>query len=335
MRLIALFPLACAVVGFVLSMLCLFAGSKKGFMEDYPIVTLNTSSLGRVLLDPSSTATLTSASPRATATSMIGKVGAWLEGDKENVTGAVDAVQDEFNDLASDVADKLSKELGINQWYSVHMLDLCRGDYKPNATAKATSKNVTACTNMTGMYDIGIDTILNQQLQVGPLNLNLSGLNWPEDINKGFRRINVVLNAIFVIYAIAIASAGLAILTCPLAIFFHGSRLVSLGNFSLALLSFVALTVDSALVTFVQNKTVSIVKKYGNVIGLYAYKGDKYLAISWAAVAVMFLATATWTAEFCIGRRQKGREYTEKPQRDSRWRRSRRTDEAQLRKAGL
>jgi hypothetical protein len=40
MRLTALFPLACAVVALVLSMLCLFAGHKPGFMEDYAIVTV-------------------------------------------------------------------------------------------------------------------------------------------------------------------------------------------------------------------------------------------------------------------------------------------------------
>ena len=40
MRLSALFPLACAIVAFVLSMLCLFAGHKPGFMEEYHIVTV-------------------------------------------------------------------------------------------------------------------------------------------------------------------------------------------------------------------------------------------------------------------------------------------------------
>jgi general stress protein CsbA len=32
--------LACAIVAFVLSMLCLFAGHKPGFMEEYHIVTV-------------------------------------------------------------------------------------------------------------------------------------------------------------------------------------------------------------------------------------------------------------------------------------------------------
>ncbi|PBP24074.1 SUR7 protein [Diplocarpon rosae] len=333
MRLTALFPLACAIVGFVLSMLCLFAGSKKGYLENYHIVTLNTSSLGQVLLESDSTATATSAT--ATATSVVGGMGAWLEGVQDNVTDAVDDVEDEFNDLVSDVADKLSQELGIHQWYSLHMLNLCQGDYTPNATAKGASKNATSCTKMTAMYNINLDQILSQQLQVGPLNLDLSDISWPDDINKGFQGLNVVLNAVFVIYAIGIASAGLAILTSALAIFFHGSRLVSVGNFGLALLSFLALAVDSALVTFVQDKAVHIINKYGNAIGVYADKGGKYLALTWTAVVVMFLAAAVWAAEFCIGRRQKGREYTEKPPPGRRWGRSHRSDEAQRRKGGV
>jgi general stress protein CsbA len=33
--------MACAIVAFVLGMLCLFAGHKPGFMEDYHIVTVS------------------------------------------------------------------------------------------------------------------------------------------------------------------------------------------------------------------------------------------------------------------------------------------------------
>jgi hypothetical protein len=48
MRITALFPMACAIVAFVLSMLCIFAGHKKGFMEDYSILTVCASPLPSV-----------------------------------------------------------------------------------------------------------------------------------------------------------------------------------------------------------------------------------------------------------------------------------------------
>ncbi|KAH7314221.1 actin cortical patch SUR7/pH-response regulator pali [Rhexocercosporidium sp. MPI-PUGE-AT-0058] len=333
MRITALFPLACAIVGFVLSMLCLFAGSKKAFMEEYHIITLNTSTLGHNILgsdDPSRTTTSSAAA--ATATSTAGKIGDFFSDIKDNVT---DTIEDEFNDLVADVADRLAKELGIHQWYSLHLLDMCEGEYKPNATAKGASKNVTSCSNRTAMYDFDLDAVLNQQLEVGPLKINLSDINWPEDIQNGLDTLNVAFNAVFILYAIGIAAAGLAILTSLVAFFLHGSRLISFGNWGLASLSFISLLVSSALVTYVMNKAVHIINKYGNDVGAYASKGTKYLIITWVAVAVMFLASAAWVVEFFIGKRKQRREYTEKSHRVRGWGRSRRSDEAHLRRAGV
>ncbi|RAL58086.1 hypothetical protein DID88_009699 [Monilinia fructigena] len=50
MQPLASIPMVCSIVTFVLAMLCLFAGNKPGFMEDYHIVTLNTSEVGQNLV---------------------------------------------------------------------------------------------------------------------------------------------------------------------------------------------------------------------------------------------------------------------------------------------
>lgn len=59
-------------------------------------------------------------------------------------------------------------------------------------------------------------------------------------------------------------------------------------------------------------KVVDLVGQYGNDIGVYACKGDKFLAITWAATGVMLLAIVAWGAECCIRRRMKRREWAEK-----------------------
>ncbi|KAJ5051974.1 uncharacterized protein L3040_001735 [Drepanopeziza brunnea f. sp. 'multigermtubi'] len=334
MRVIALFPLACAIVGFILSLLALLAGSEKSFMEDYHIITLNTSTLGHNVFgsDSDATPTSTSASATASATSTVGRIGNFITGVTDNVT---DRVEDEFNELVADVANNLAAELGINQWYSLHMLNWCQGNYKPNATAEGASKNITSCTNRTALYDINIDKILNQQLQIGPLNLSLSDINWPDDINRGLDALNAAFNAVFILYAIGIAAAGLAIIGSAAAFFLEDSRLISFGNCGLASLSFSALCITSSLVTYVQTKAVNIINKYGNAVGAYADRGGKYMAITWVAVVVMFLAAITWVVDFFIGRRNQTREYTEKPHTRRIWGRSRHSDEAQLRRAGV
>lgn len=40
MRLLALLPIALCITSLVLAFLCLFAGSRRGFMEDYAILTV-------------------------------------------------------------------------------------------------------------------------------------------------------------------------------------------------------------------------------------------------------------------------------------------------------
>jgi hypothetical protein len=145
------------------------------------------------------------------------------------------------------------------------------------------------------------------------------------------------MDATFVLYAIAIAAAGCAILAAFLAFFLHGSRLISFGNWGLASISFLAFLIASIIITVVQNKASHILNKYGNEIGLYAYKGGKYLVLTWVSVAVMFLASAAWVVEFCVGRKNKRREYTEKggASRGGWFGRRRRSDEAALRRSGV
>jgi hypothetical protein len=185
---------------------------------------------------------------------------------------------------------------------------------------------------LTDHFDISKQ--LNQELEIGPLHINLSDINWPSEIQDGLNALNTALDATFVLYAIGIAAAGCAILASLVACFLHGSRLISFGNWGLATISFLALLIASIIVTVVQSKATKLINKYGNEIGAYAYKGNKYLVLTWVAVAVMFLAMLAWVAEFCVGKRNRGREYTEKSSGRG-WGRSRRSDEAALRRSGV
>lgn len=144
------------------------------------------------------------------------------------------------------------------------------------------------------------------------MSLNISDLNWPDTIQEGINDLNAALGATFVLYCIGIATAGLAMITAFIAIF-SASRLIAFGNFGIAFISFFTLAIGSIIVTVVESKMSSLINKDGNKIGLYAYKGGKYLALTWSATAVMLLASVAWTVEFCVHRRQAKREYTEKP----------------------
>ena len=53
---------------------------------------------------------------------------------------------DRLNDLLNGAADKLADELGISQWYSFHVMNVCQGDFAPNVTVSGAWYNTTNCT---------------------------------------------------------------------------------------------------------------------------------------------------------------------------------------------
>ena len=106
---------------------------------------------------------------------------------------------------------------------------------------------------------------------------------------------DAALSALFVLYAVGIITAGLGILTALLVLFhkvilFQSSRPGLIGNLVLSSLSSLSLLTASTIVTVVQFKAVDLINSHGNAIGVYAYRGDKYMILTWMAVAIMVLA---------------------------------------------
>lgn len=79
-----------------------------------------------------SEATSAAAGALSTATSAAGAVATGVAG--------------KLSDLENDIADKLAKALGIKQFYSLHLSDMCEGDFTPNATDANAGFNATKCT---------------------------------------------------------------------------------------------------------------------------------------------------------------------------------------------
>ncbi len=133
-----------AVVTLVLTTLALAAGGKPGFMEDYHILLMNTSTLGQNLIP-----TLASGPSDPTPTScgpLGGVLGKLCAGATAAVGSAVSSGLVQLSNIEDDMANKLAKEIGVQQWYSLHAMDVCQGTFLPNATTPKARYNVTSCT---------------------------------------------------------------------------------------------------------------------------------------------------------------------------------------------
>jgi hypothetical protein len=133
-----------AVVTLVLTTLALAAGGKPGFMEDYHILLMNTSTLGQNLIP---TIASGPSDPTPTACGPLGGVlGKLCAGATAAVGSAVSSGVVQLSNIEDDMANKLAKEIGVQQWYSLHAMNVCQGTFIPNATAPKARYNVTSCT---------------------------------------------------------------------------------------------------------------------------------------------------------------------------------------------
>lgn len=189
------------------------------------------------------------------------------------------------------------------------MLNYCFGQYTPLEAANETvsqddiSKNVTGCSATRAMYKFDPTAIVQEALNKSTgLDVTLADLRWPDDIQSGIDALNALMGAMFVLYVLAICLIFVTLLTSVAAILTSG-RLSACLNFLVALLAFLAIGLASALTTAVMVKGAEVVNRYGNDIGVEAYWGSKFLALTWAATGLMLVVVLTWVVEFCVGRR--------------------------------
>ncbi|KAF2187822.1 hypothetical protein K469DRAFT_628863 [Zopfia rhizophila CBS 207.26] len=291
MRPSALIPALCCAGALVLSFLCLFAGHKEGFMEDYHLLTVNTSRIGQNLLNSS-----TSSESDNPISNLF-----------HNITNSI---SDEINDAVGDVAERL----GVDDFYSAHILDYCYGDYVPTPLANVTvsddeiHKNVTGCSNRTAMYHFDPTEALERSLNESGVDITLDDLDWPEEIQRGIDGVRILQETVFVLYCISIGLIFLALIAALPALIASG-RLAACLNVMVAALAFIAIGLASAIVTAVIVKGSNVINKYGKEIGVEAHRGGKFLAITWSATGLMLLTLLLWCFETCIGHRRRQRSF--------------------------
>lgn len=236
--------------------------------------------------------------------------------DSNNVfTQILNDITDVLDNEANDAINDVAKIFGLHDWYSLHVLDFCQGYYEPgpipNATLSGNSiwKNTTACSNRTALLDWDPKAELQDDLnQRGFSWLNVSTLQWPDEITDNVNELRTGFRATLVCYCIAVALTTLAFLSAITSIFLLG-RIFSLFNVVLDALAFLILLIASAAVTAGMREGVNNVNNYGNPVGITAYGSSKLLAITWVATVLMLLTSFVWCFDCIVGRRRRTRGY--------------------------
>lgn len=71
-----------------------------------------------------------------------------------------------------------------------------------------------------------------------------------------------------------------------------------MANLGLAGFAVLFLLAGNLITTIGSREVVKVVTEHGNKIGLYAEQGSKFMAMTWATLALMLLAVFYWVYEF-------------------------------------
>ncbi|KFA65888.1 hypothetical protein S40285_09647 [Stachybotrys chlorohalonatus IBT 40285] len=281
-RLALIVPLILSTTSAILCALCLSAGHTPGFLEDFAIVRLNTSTIGHSLLDFVSSrdndenAGNTSNDDNNPLNSIS---DAWDDVEQE-VSNAFDGLADSAIDGAVDLLD-------IPEWYSLHVMTICEGLNGPDA-----GLNVTQCSGLTSENRLDLVASLDHYLSLSPvqIDMDIADIGWLEDIQDAINLVNGVLQGLFALYVLTIILIVLSIVTNVVVSLAWTSMLmvVNLIGFILATLSSVVLSI---VVTVALTRALDALNDIGGNIGIRGERGSNFLIFSWIASSLMVCAT--------------------------------------------
>lgn len=150
----------------------------------------------------------------------------------------------------------------------------------------------------TSLDALNLTELLDHELSVGPFEISLNDINWPDEVQDAINAINDVLLAMFVLYVLGIGFSGIGVFTAAAAFVFAGKRSVMLINLAVSALAAICILVGSILVTVAVTAGIDQINDVGDDVGIAAKKGDKFLGITWAAAAMMVLSTVIWCGLF-------------------------------------
>lgn len=184
-RPMAVVPFLMGLISFILTVIVLIAGTKEGRLEDFSLMTLNVSNVGKNLITftptntsaAASTSTTTSTAASSTAScecSMLifdlhlqvtylhfiatdplanildimptSDIPASLTAPFSSLeSGLTSTIDDGLQQAVNSIVKNLIQELDLKDFYSFYLSNTCEGSYAPNSTAPNAKKNTTVC----------------------------------------------------------------------------------------------------------------------------------------------------------------------------------------------
>jgi len=230
-------------------------------------------------------------SPQSTSTSgstnssgLLGDLGSFFNSLVGTVTGAAG---EELVTVINSIVKDVTNSLGIKDWYGIYMTGYCDGDYTSGG-----GYNTSSCTSYN---DLQFNST-NSTIQLGTTTLDFSALNIPAKLSKSGGQFKAILNAFIAVQIIGIVSCGILIFLAPLIIilsFFNRWIFrLAIGGFSA--LAAACFAMIAGFGTGIQVSVSSVINNVGDGLGVEAYNGGRFLALTWISYFFMMFSAALW-----------------------------------------
>lgn len=278
-----------------------------------------TSAAGELTSDASAAATAAAAGATRASSAVASAVTSAVGAAESGLAHLVSEARAELETIQGDLADELSAKLGLQQWYAVHLTDLCYGNFTPNATAANATWGASNCTAPFHWTSVrNFTSLLNHSLGAGPFQLDLADIGLARDvvgvIDDALGLLDTCLKAMVVLYMFAAGFIGLSMTLSVCAVFALKSNEVQEGQWAPTLAhrtkkiffhgtffstvaGFAFLLAGNVVTTWGGRTVVEAVRAHGEVFGLRAFRGGRFLAMTWGAFAVFCFVLAYWLME--------------------------------------
>ncbi|KAK3319315.1 hypothetical protein B0H66DRAFT_266292 [Apodospora peruviana] len=272
-----------ATVALIFILIALTGGRSANYLESVNIISFNMTGLGQNLVPDPSAASNPIPKGKDCGGGLLGKVC-------DGAGDAFDKVQGAAGDAVDAVTGFAKDKLGIKDYYSIHLTDLCQGDFN-----KDRDPLIESCTTPFKTDEMNIIDLLTEQVKAA--GIDLEKLGFVKELNDAFDKIPKFLAAtgyffvtvcVFLVLCGA-ATAAAAVLSMPII------GTVALG---LAGLTWLIALIGVLILTVVQMEVKSKVNEKGNKIGIFASSGGVLLFLVWTGiillsgnVATLFLAS--------------------------------------------
>ncbi|OAQ99271.1 hypothetical protein LLEC1_04488 [Akanthomyces lecanii] len=309
LRLSAAVLLVLTFISFILAAITLFAGHDAATLENYAVIKVNTSMAPKAVIELGINQ-LTGGAISLSTEAVVPRSSNWLESlsselrdffndIEKNITSATTHGIDSFVD---DAATQAKSRFNISDWYSLHVLSTCQGNYAPNATVSSPGRHTTSC-NGDVSHRFNFAEILDKQFQIGKRNVSLGDLDWTGSIRNEVNGINDALYTLVILLSIAFGLLGVAV-------FSTAAAMVRPATTSLVLATLLATTLAGSIilgasvaVTVQGARSTRALNSRTGRFGVETSRGGPFLAIIWTLMALTTMVALGWQVLYVLVRR--------------------------------